>query len=293
MPGQQAMTAATFYGQSDQGSQMAAAGNNNQQMRPGDWICPRCSDLVFARNDQCRRCSTPRPTSAGGQLTNSVNAHTKSVNDWNNSQKVKLENGGIVLAPTSSNLQTPRAGDWICPSCGDLQFARNTACRRCGSQRSDISQSQQVVSAYGGPGSGINSSISSLMHGSQNEMRPGDWICPRCSDHVFARNSVCRRCSTPKSGSDGSYGHGHTNYGHGQSQGYGQASQMGYAATSYMTQTMGSSQKVMPGDWYCPKCKDLQFARNTVCRMCSTPRPADTSADNDDRGRSRSPHRVS
>eukprot|EP00969_Alexandrium_andersonii_P027807 1213518-Alexandrium_andersonii.AAC.1 len=23
-------------------------------------------------------------------------------------------------------------GDWACPACGDRQFARNAACRRCG-----------------------------------------------------------------------------------------------------------------------------------------------------------------
>mmetsp|Transcript_67618 Transcript_67618/g.218630 ORF Transcript_67618/g.218630 Transcript_67618/m.218630 type:complete len:207 (-) Transcript_67618:236-856(-) len=29
-------------------------------------------------------------------------------------------------------VQPPMAGDWYCPGCGDLQFARNLECRRCG-----------------------------------------------------------------------------------------------------------------------------------------------------------------
>ncbi|CAK9112110.1 unnamed protein product [Durusdinium trenchii] len=29
------------------------------------------------------------------------------------------------------NNEKPRAGDWKCPNCNDLQFARNAACRRC------------------------------------------------------------------------------------------------------------------------------------------------------------------
>merc|ERR550514_1706116 len=37
----------------------------NQQMMPGDWTCPKCSDLVFARNNACRRCATPKPEGAG------------------------------------------------------------------------------------------------------------------------------------------------------------------------------------------------------------------------------------
>lgn len=30
-----------------------------------------------------------------------------------------------------SHHQPPMAGDWFCPGCGDLQFARNLECRRC------------------------------------------------------------------------------------------------------------------------------------------------------------------
>merc|ERR1719343_746705 len=29
--------------------------------KPGDWICPGCLDLQFARNAQCRKCNTPNP----------------------------------------------------------------------------------------------------------------------------------------------------------------------------------------------------------------------------------------
>merc|ERR1740122_14136 len=43
-----------------------AAGRSNSQMKPGDWLCPGCSDLQFARNMQCRRCQTPNPNLAGG-----------------------------------------------------------------------------------------------------------------------------------------------------------------------------------------------------------------------------------
>jgi len=32
-------------------------------------------------------------------------------------------------------------------------------------------------------------------------------------------------------------------------------------------------QEVRDGDWYCFRCKDLQFKRNSVCRKCKTPRP--------------------
>ena len=28
-----------------------------------------------------------------------------------------------------------KPGDWCCPSCGDLQFAKNAECRRCGTSK--------------------------------------------------------------------------------------------------------------------------------------------------------------
>mmetsp|Transcript_78879 Transcript_78879/g.221142 ORF Transcript_78879/g.221142 Transcript_78879/m.221142 type:complete len:109 (+) Transcript_78879:3-329(+) len=73
-------------------------------------------------------------------------------------------------------------------------------------------------------------------------MRLGDWMCPSCGDHQFAKNESCRRCQT--------------------------ARPAGGAAVCGMKE----------GDWFCPNCKDLQYARNDACRMCSTPRPADAGA---------------
>jgi len=37
-------------------------GGKGQTPKPGDWICPQCQDLQFARNSECRLCSAPRPT---------------------------------------------------------------------------------------------------------------------------------------------------------------------------------------------------------------------------------------
>merc|ERR1712217_493525 len=30
-------------------------------MKLGDWICPKCNDHQYAKNDTCRKCSAPRP----------------------------------------------------------------------------------------------------------------------------------------------------------------------------------------------------------------------------------------
>merc|ERR1719271_416854 len=66
-------------------------------------------------------------------------------------------------------------GDWNCAQCGDLQFARNPSCRRCGADRP----------ASAGPIAEKNNAQKAL---------PGDWKCTGCGDHQFARNASCRRC---------------------------------------------------------------------------------------------------
>mmetsp|Transcript_106673 Transcript_106673/g.298650 ORF Transcript_106673/g.298650 Transcript_106673/m.298650 type:complete len:140 (-) Transcript_106673:265-684(-) len=94
--------------------------------------------------------------------------------------------------------------------------------------------------------------------------RPGDWVCPNseCQDVNFAKNEVCRKCSTPK------------------------------PAMPTATLGMGSGNKVVfkQGDWICPnpECQDMQFERNVVCRKCGTAKPDGTGS----RGRSRSPTRL-
>lgn len=80
-------------------------------------------------------------------------------------------------------------------------------------------------------------------HQAQGEMRPGDWICPSCSNHVFARKSVCGRCDAPKP----------------------------EAAAGGDTR---------PGDWTCPSCNNLVFARKTVCGRCNKSKPEALDAGN-------------
>jgi len=57
---------------------------------------------------------------------------------------------------------------------------------------------------------------------------------------------------------------------------------------------MRAAQQQLPGDWHCPQCNDLQFARNKQCRMCGAERPLTAGTDSravavdTGRGRSRS-----
>jgi len=119
-----------------------------------------------------------------------------------------------------------KPGDWMCSSCGDHQFAKNTECRKCGAARS------------GGGGWGAKGK------------RAGDWFCPNCNDLQYADNAKCRKCSTPNPDPEGCKA----------------AKEAGIAAGH-------GGQEMKPGDWFCPGCNDLQFAKNKKCRKCSTPNP--------------------
>jgi len=74
-----------------------------------------------------------------------------------------------------------KPGDWHCPSCGDLQFARNQECRKCNTPRPDEGDLEEFAPGKGGKGG-----------------KPGDWHCPSCGDLQFARNQECRKCKTPR-----------------------------------------------------------------------------------------------
>mmetsp|Transcript_69984 Transcript_69984/g.130846 ORF Transcript_69984/g.130846 Transcript_69984/m.130846 type:complete len:295 (+) Transcript_69984:143-1027(+) len=286
---------------------------------PGDWTCPRCGDMVFARNSSCRMCGTAKPSNEPSTSKHQV-AHADK-----------------------------KLSDWYCPSCYDLQFGRNVACRRCGTPRpeaegeprggsSDREQSYQEpevmrthsrigredahsrrVESYGRhSGSEQVESYARRdelgghrMHPGQKwgegesqgqqhkDVRPGDWYCPQCSDLVFGKHDACRRCNTPKP-SPRPTEPNRAERAHQTREGDWTCPACGDLQFARNTCCRkcgepkrghssphagrgGQGPKMMPGDWHCPNCGDLQFARNTACRMCG--------AHKEEQRRSRSPFR--
>lgn len=113
--------------------------------KPGDWYCPMCGDLVFAKRNSCNMCGysgvgMPAMMSDGANKTSS---------------------------PRSG-----KPGDWVCPNCNDLVFSYRDKCNKCGTAKSDGVQRVGI--------------------------KPGDWNCPHCGDLVFASKSACKMCGTAK-----------------------------------------------------------------------------------------------
>lgn len=130
--------------------------------KAGDWFCPACNDLQFAKNTECRKCGEPNPDPEGSEAAKEAG--------------IAAGHGGQEMKP----------GDWFCPACNDLQFAKNTKCRKCGEANPDPEGSMEAAQASG--------SFKVL------DKKPGDWTCASCGDHQFARNESCRKCGAAKPG---------------------------------------------------------------------------------------------
>ncbi|KAM7270037.1 hypothetical protein ACFE04_029251 [Oxalis oulophora] len=109
-------------------------------MKPGDWNCPECKFLNFARNIRCLKCD--------GLFEERLS-------------QLRADQEHLPL----------KKGDWICNKCYFLNFARNTKCFQCKEKPP------------------------------KRELNPGEWECESCNYLNFRRNMVCLKCDhkRPKS----------------------------------------------------------------------------------------------
>eukprot|EP00435_Cladocopium_sp_Y103_P011829 s1932_g3.t1 len=82
-------------------------------------------------------------------------AHTKTCNAnpfpeleglWVNPTLLVIQIAGFrLVGGQMANREKARPGDWTCPTCNDLQFARNAACRRCGGAKPSMETMGQAA----------------------------------------------------------------------------------------------------------------------------------------------------
>ncbi|KAM1238765.1 hypothetical protein TB2_039413 [Malus domestica] len=142
------------------------------EMKRGDWMCPKCNFMNFAKNLRCLQCKEDGPR--------------------------KADAGDLEIEM--------KKGDWICTECSFMNFSRNIRCLKC--------------KAEGPKSIGVHAV----------EMKKGDWTCPKCAFMNFASNRKCLRCQDPRP-------------------------------------------KKNPADWDCPSCDFMNYGRNAVCLKCDCKRP--------------------
>lgn len=182
-------------------------------MREGDWMCGQCGNHNYASRQACNRCEAPKPSKllAYGAAKMMQEKHNRL---------------SPYLAPAMSGKGGMRPGDWMCPSCSNINYAMRTACNRCGGAKPTI----------GFPMGGFG--LLSMQSAAGQKLRAGDWICRACNNHNYAIREACNKCNVPKSV---------------------------YIAKSGMRD----------GDWMCPGCHNHNFADKTSCNKCQLPKSDD------------------
>jgi len=148
---------------------------------------------------------------------------------------------------SSGDTPGPKPGDWFCPCCGDLVFAKRSSCYVCGYPDGGGKGGCMKGMSKGSKGGGRDSSPMGQKGGGRREVREGDWECPSCGDLVFSYRGSCNKCDTPKPSSE--------------------------RQSSKQEGRSGRQQQAKPGDWNCPGCGDLVFASKKECSLCRTPKP--------------------
>jgi len=254
--------------------------------KPADWDCPSCGDWQFARNAVCRKCGAARPEDAVDAM-----GAGRAIADRPGPEQMPrpaLADRPEEARKGDSQMPRPKPADWDCPSCGDWQFARNAACRKCGAARPEEARNgggQMPRPAPARPEDARDGGNQmprperaqnavcrkcgtarpeDARHAGNQMPRPerADWNCPSCGDWQFARNAVCRQCGAarPEDARNGGR----------------QMPRPAPADRPEEARNAGSQMpRPKPADWDCPSCGDWQFARNAVCRKCGTARPED------------------
>lgn len=105
-------------------------------------------------------------------------------NSFGTVQNQSPDRFGQTLTPVGQTVEMKR-GDWICPRCSFMNFARNMKCLECEETRP------------------------------KRQLTGGEWECPQCDFFNYGRNMVCLRCDCKRPGEVLPVTTNHTSLGYG------------------------------------------------------------------------------
>ncbi|CAK0879864.1 unnamed protein product [Prorocentrum cordatum] len=176
-------------------------------------------------------------------------------------------------------------GDWYCPACGDHQFAKNTACRSCGTEKPFFTPAPKgggkAPASFGGGGKGAHGGGGGSPYGGGGG---GPYGGGGGGPYGGGGGHYGGGGSPYGGGGGGPYGGGGGAWGCGGGGAYGPAGAgrplggcgpYGGRGAAPPAGGMGLSARdgFKPGDWTCAACGDHQFAKNESCRKCGAEKP--------------------
>lgn len=224
-------------------------------MREGDWICPSCANHNYANKVVCNRCAMPNTNSPGKAAgLGKGGGYGKAAAPQALSGKGRgMPYGKPAVSPMSLATTTGmRPGDWLCPLCGNHNYANRATCNRCQS------------GAGGGKGM--------LSFDGENK-RPGDWECFGCGNHNFANREACNKCGVSKTVFIGPSGvrPGDWICPHCENHNYADKTHCNKCAIA-KGNTVACTGNMKEGDWLCPMCQNHNYKDKLACNRCQVPR---------------------
>mmetsp|Transcript_111524 Transcript_111524/g.310566 ORF Transcript_111524/g.310566 Transcript_111524/m.310566 type:complete len:296 (+) Transcript_111524:60-947(+) len=99
--------------------------DGDNAVKPGDWWCPMCGNLVFASKSSCNNCG---------------------FDSWGMDTSMFLAKAG-------------KPGDWTCSTCGHLNFAFRDQCNKCGAPKPQAQLAIEGAGGYGPAGMPVPGSV--------------------------------------------------------------------------------------------------------------------------------------
>ena len=152
-------------------------------MKPGDWRCSKCKNHNYANKQFCNRstCNEKKPHGDNNNNNNSYRDNNRGRNDNNRGRN-------------SNDEPNMKPGDWMCPKCKNHNYASKKFCNRssCDEKKPHGDNNNN---SYRDNNRGRNDNNRGRNDNEDSNMKPGDWMCPKCKNHNYASKNFCNRSS--------------------------------------------------------------------------------------------------